>query len=49
MKMFIKFHKNHTINEEFDFFEVGGGAEVPPGSRGTPIPKFLSQLLLVNI
>ena len=49
MKMWcFKFHQNRTINEEFYFFE-GGGGEGPQGSIEAPIHKFLSQLLLVNI
>ena len=43
----FKFHQNRTINEEFNFFE--GEGEGHPGDKGTPIHKFLSQLLLVNI
>ena len=44
--LYFKFHKNHPINEEFDFFEGGGG---PPGVEGAPIYKFLSQLLFLSI
>ena len=48
MKMLcFKFHQNRPINEEFDFFEGGGGG--PPGGEGAPIYKFLSKLLFVNI
>ena len=53
----FKFHKNHSINEEFDFFE--GEEEGDPRDRdpregdprgmGALIHKFSSQLLLVNI
>ena len=37
-----KFQQNQTINEEFDFFEMGGRQE-------DTIYKCESQLLLVNI
>ena len=48
MKMLcFKFHQNRPINEEFDFFDEG--AKRPPGGKGVPIHKFISQLLLVNI
>ena len=46
----FKFNQNRPINEEFDFFEVGGREEKgPPAGEGAPIHKMLSQLLLVNI
>ena len=45
----FKFDQNRTINEEFNFFEGEGEAEGPPEGKGTPIHKFLSQLLLVTI
>ena len=45
--MCFKFHQNPPINEEFDFFEGGGGG--PPGVEGAPIYKFISQLLFLNI
>ena len=44
----LKFKQNFTINEEFDYFEGRAGRERPPGGKGAPIHKFLSQLLLVN-
>ena len=51
MKMLcLKFHQNLTINEEFDFYENGGGREEGPlRGRRAPIHKFPSHLLLVNI
>ena len=43
MEMFpFKFDQNRTKNEEFYFFDGGGGEE------WTPTSKFQSQLLLVN-
>ena len=42
----FKFHQNHTINEEFYFFE--GRREGFPGGMGAPINKFLSELLLLK-
>ena len=44
----FKFEQNHTINEEFDFFEGGRERERAPGSKGAPIHKTISQLLLVK-
>ena len=44
----LKFQQNRTINDEYDFFEGGGGGEERPGGIGTPIHKFLSLLLLIN-
>ena len=45
----LKFKQNFTINEEFDYFEGSAGRERPPGGKGAPIHKFLSQFLLVII
>ena len=36
----FKFQQNHTINEEFDFFEGGGGIGAPGGEEA-PNHKFL--------
>ena len=49
MKMFcFKFQQNCTINEEYDFLRGGGGGR-EGGSKGTPIYKCQSELILVSI
>ena len=42
MKICFKFHKNRTLNEEFDFVEGGGN-----GGLGNPAEKRVSRRISI--